>query len=95
MKPTLHTAANGHLTINLNDESSTYWPRLQRRLERELGFKRVGSGVLGMDEGIHPSFEGPEFRLLSGWDNWSGEYLLSESAAGDSFLSKLFDELEA
>ena len=95
MKPTLHTAANGHLTLNLNDESSECWPQIVARLESEFGLRRVGAKVLGVSEGIHPSFEGPEFTLLAGWDNWSGEYLLSESASGDAFLRKLFDELSA
>ena len=36
-------------------------------------------------------FQCAEFSLASGWDNWSGYYLLSDSMAGDVFLRTLFD----
>ena len=41
----------------------------------------------GLDEVIAPDFVRDNIRLLAGWDNWSGYYLLSENAAGDDFLS--------
>jgi hypothetical protein len=39
-------------------------------------------------EQIHQSFQAQEFTLAAGWDNWSGHYLLSESAE-DAFVERL------
>lgn len=95
MNPTLHTAANGHLTLNLNELPDSYWLSLAENLIKFRGFKRVGSPVIGVNEQIHQSFQCAEFALAAGWDNWSGHYLLSESVAGDVFLQKLFNQLRA
>lgn len=93
MKPTLNTAANGHLTFNLNECSDDYWLSLAEDLVKHQGFKRVGAPVFGLDETIHPSFECAQFTLAAGWDIWFGHYLLSESAAADVFLQTLFNQL--
>lgn len=93
MKPNLHTAANGHLTIDLNSLPESYWESLSQRLVSTYRFKRVGSVVIGAGEQIHQSFQRPEFTLAAGWDNWSGHYLLSDSTEGDDFLQKLFSQI--
>jgi hypothetical protein len=92
MEVTLHTAANGHLTLNLNGSPENSWSTLSKQLVNEYGFKRSGKAVVGFDERIQQDFERSEFKLAAGWDNWSGHYLLSGSAAGDDFLKKLYDE---
>jgi hypothetical protein len=92
MEVTLHTAANGHLTLNLNNTPTESWLALSARLVNEFGFRRSGNAVTSVDERIHQSFERPELKLAAGWDNWSGHYLLSESAPGDEFLRSLFHE---
>ena len=91
MRATIHTAANGHLTFSMNELPDALWELLEVRLVNEYGLKRVGSIVIGVSERIHLNFECPAFTLASGWDNWSGHYLLSESEAGDRFLKTLFD----
>jgi hypothetical protein len=95
MKPTLDTAANGHLTLNFNELSDTYWLALADNLIKLRGFKRLGSPVIGVDEKIHHHFQCAEFSLAAGWDNWSGHYLLSDSVPSDVFLQKLFDPLRS
>ena len=94
MNPTLHTAANGHLALDLNESSDAHWLSLTEYLIKLRGFKRTGSPVIGVDEQIHQDFQCAEFTLAAGWDNWSGHYLLSESVAGDAFLQKLHSQLK-
>lgn len=92
MKPTLSTAANGHLKFNLNECPDDFWLSLAEDLVKYQGFKRVGSPVFGLDEIIHPRFECARFTLAAGWDIWFGHYLLSESVAADAFLQTLFNQ---
>lgn len=95
MNPTLHTAANGHLTLSFNELSDSCWLLPAENLTTRRGFKRVGSPIIGVSEQIHQSFQRAEFNLAASWDNWSGHYLLSESVADDVFLQKLFNQLRA
>lgn len=94
MKPALHTAANGHLTLKLNELPDAYWCSLADTLIKHHGLQRSGSPVSGLDQQIHPSFVCAEFSLAAGWDSWFGHYLLSESEAGDVFLRQLLDQLQ-
>lgn len=43
-----------------------------------------------MDEGVSPNFAHGEIVLAAGWDNWSGQYLLSNSKEGDEILRQIF-----
>jgi hypothetical protein len=58
------------------------------------GFQRVGAAVVGLDEKIYPSFKRSDLTIATGWDIWSGHYLLSECATGDEFLRTLYSELQ-
>lgn len=42
------------------------------------------------DDIILPDLVGAGIRLKSGWDNWSGYYLLAEDDLGDLFLGRIF-----
>jgi hypothetical protein len=90
MQLSLHTAANGHLSLELGDYESKLWKEISRHLEAELGFSRIGDAVVGCDEGIRQSFEREGLLISAGWDNWSGDYFLSESSLGDELLQSLF-----
>ena len=94
MRATLHTAANGHLTINFNDSPPSSWREVSDRLEKEYGFARSGHGVVGLDETILKDFVSRDLTLAAGWDIWSGYYLLSESEAGDRFLTNLYAQIQ-
>jgi len=89
MSASVHRAANGHLVMELGDASDSVWADLTARLVNEYKLTPVGIPVLGAEEKIHQSFQSPEFTLAAGWDNWSGHYLLAESAQGDAFIEKL------
>ena len=86
----LHTAANGHLSLEFGSYDSELWRTVARHLETELGFHRKGEVVAGFDEGIRQSFECEGVSISAGWDNWSGDYLLANSSEGDELLSKMY-----
>ena len=90
MQLALHTAANSYLSLEFGDDESMLWKEISHHLQAELGFDRVGDGVIGCDEGIRQSFERDGLIISAGWDNWSGDYLLSESSLGDKLLQSLF-----
>lgn len=71
MKPTLDTAANGHLTLNFNELSDTYWLALADNLIKLRGFKPLGSPVIGVDEKIHHHFQCAEFSSRLGQLVWA------------------------
>jgi hypothetical protein len=86
----IHTAANGHLSLEFGEYDSPLWHDVSVYLERDLGFTREGEVVAGFDEGIRQSFERGDILISAGWDNWSGDYLLANSRSGDEVLHALF-----
>ena len=94
MQPTLRTAANGHLHLELNDAPDHQWQWLNTHLEA-MGFQRVGEPVLTVSQSIFPDFRRGELRLLAGYDDYAGFYLLAESADGDEVLRLAFVALGA
>jgi len=95
MSPSLHKAANGYLTLDFNDAPETCWRGVAIRLGNEFGFVREGQALCGVDEAIFPNFVSSTCTIKAGYDNWSGNYLLSQSAEGDIVLQKLFSEVHA
>lgn len=92
-KPRLHTTANGHAAIDFEEYDSPEWFQAVFLLESEQDFKRAGEAVTGLDEGILPSFVKGDISIEAGWNNWSGNYLLSESNHGDEVIKWLFQKL--
>lgn len=90
MKPDLHTASNGFLSLGVGDYDSPLAVSISDFLETDWGFTRDGPAVFGMDEGVSPNFVRGEIVLAAGWDNWSGQYLLSNSNEGDAILRQIF-----
>lgn len=95
MNLTLHMAANGHLELDFNELSEARWLSITEELTTLQWLKCAGSPVTSVSEQIRHDFQCAEFSLASGWDNWSGHYLLSDSMAGDVFLRNLFDRFLA
>ncbi|KPH91300.1 hypothetical protein AMS58_21080 [Pseudoalteromonas porphyrae] len=89
----IHKAANGHASIDFDEYDSPAWFKIVSILEDEMGFIREGDAAMGMDEGIMPSFVKNDITISAGWDNWSGNYLLSESKEADEVLAKLISQL--
>lgn len=93
MGPTLTIAANGHVALEFSDCDSVLYPQACATLESQQGFTRHGSTSAGLDEGITPSFFRADLEIFTGWDNWSGCYLLANSDAGDAVLRHLYAQL--
>jgi len=91
--PFIHTAANGHQSLESGAADPAWWLRACTYLEKVLCFSRTGKTEERLDEAIHQSFERGDLVLLAGWDNWSGNYLLTESDEGDKVLHHLFCEV--
>ncbi len=94
-KPNLHKAANGHLTIDFEEYNSPKWSKAISILEIELGYDRKGETIAGLDEGIMPPFVKGSISITAGWDNWSGNYLLSESKETVEILQSLYRKIMA
>ncbi len=90
----LFKAANEHLSMECGDLPDSYWQNIVETLEKQEGFTRSGSAVLGAGEMIHQDFVSKNFSLSAGWDNWSGHYLLANCSAGDAFLQQLYERLK-
>ena len=90
MQPLLNTAANEHQVVSFEDQDSVAWLAATNHLEQELGFQRSGQPVIGAGERIHQSFSRGHVEILSGWDTWSGDYLLATCPAGDDALRNVF-----
>jgi len=89
MSIALQRAANGHAMLEFGSHGSALWQRVARHLEHTLGFTRTGATIEAAGEGIVPSFARADVVLAAGWDEWAGDYLLADSAAGDAILRDL------
>jgi hypothetical protein len=97
--PLLLTAANGRNFLTFEAYDTPQWFAAvdwltDQRFERTSQAAGVQS-VLGLDEGIMPSFVREEITILAGWDNWSGNYLLAECENGDKVLATLANHVAA
>lgn len=88
--PFLKVAATSHLWLTFEEYDSQLMGDIATYLEAKLGFARVGATVAGMDEGVCQDFVKNGIAISAGWDNWSGDYLLSNSDDGDALLRELF-----
>jgi len=86
-------AANGHLSLECGGLPESYWQSIVKFLEKEKWVSRSGKTVIGAGEMIHQDFVVEKFSLSSGWDNWSGHYLLAKREEGDHFLRQLYERL--
>lgn len=83
-------AANGHLMVNWPCAGHLFYDLLCGWLRLRHGLWRSGQAVYSPDDIILPDLVGEGIRLKSGWDNWSGYYLLAEDDLGDLFLGRIF-----
>ena len=93
-KPLLLTAANGHNWITFEDYDTPQWHLAIAWLKRE-GFNESGAPVIGLDEGILPSYVKEGVAIGAGFDNWSGNYLLAECDKGDQVILKVASHVSA
>lgn len=79
---TLTETASGHLSLDLDDAEDSVWTALELHLRVLHGLERVGSALQ------HGSL-----ILETGYDHWSGYYLMAVDAEGDQFLTTLYTTL--
>ncbi|MCP8462562.1 hypothetical protein NK553_01220 [Pseudomonas sp. ZM23] len=86
----LFRTAKGHLSLNMEDDPANQWPSLLEHLHA-LGAATVQHDHIGgtFDVTIGPHFRLGDVLLKSGWDNWSGYYLIADCAQGDAILQQL------
>ncbi|MFJ9450046.1 MULTISPECIES: hypothetical protein [unclassified Herbaspirillum] len=90
MNANLRQAANGHLILSLEDLPHSEWANICEYLVGTFHFERTGKEIMHVAEGIYQSFSLPQYSLQAGWDDWNGNYLLSESDSGDECLKDVF-----
>lgn len=93
-EPLLLTAANGHNLITFEAYDTPQWYMATEWLMQQ-GFTESGSHVLGLDEGVLPSYVKQGMSIAAGFDNWSGNYLLAECDKGDQVLLKVANRVSA
>lgn len=93
-KPLLSTAANGHNFLTFEDYDTPQWHLAIEWLKRE-GFSESGPLVVGLDEGILPSFARGPVVIAAGFDYWSGHYLLSQCEMGDLVIVGVANHVSA
>jgi hypothetical protein len=93
-EPLLVTAANGHNWITFEDYETPQWRLAIEWLRRE-GFTESGAPVIGLDEGILPSYIKQGVAIAAGFDNWSGNHLLAECDIGDQVILKVANYVSA
>lgn len=84
-EPLLLTAANGYNWITFEAYDTPHWHKAIEWLIRE-GFTESGAPVRGLEEGIFPSYVKQGVVIATGFDNWSGNYLLAECAKGGQVI---------
>jgi len=92
--PVLATAANGHNWLTFETYGSPQWKAAYKWLSHQQ-FKESGRSIIGLDEGILPSFVRGQITIETGFDNWSGHYLLAQCHEGDQLLVELAQHLAA
>lgn len=93
-EPLLLIAANGHNWITFEDYDTPQWRLATEWLRRE-GFTESGAPIIGLDEGILPSYVKQGVVIAAGFDNWSGNYLLAECDKGDQVILKVANHVSA
>jgi hypothetical protein len=87
-KALLTTAANGHNFLTFEDYETHQW-RLALEWLKSAGFSESGTPIVTLDEGILPFFVRNSVTIATGFDNWSGNYLLANCEIGDQIILAL------
>ena len=93
MQLSLNSAANSHLMLEFNDAPDSLWLRAGEILVNEYCCRRAGQTCDAAGQMIFQDFKTDAFQIESGWDNWSGYYLLSTSTESDVILRALHQRL--
>jgi hypothetical protein len=85
--------ANGHLMLTIRNRGLFNILYLRFILQVRHGFCRKGDHIILPDEGIGPDYICGKICLHTGYEHFSGLYIMSDDDAGDKFINLLKDEL--
>jgi hypothetical protein len=81
-------AKNGHLSYDIENAKSSFFPVFCRLLEKQFDAIPVESPTSYVSE-ILGDVRINEVVLGWGWDNWSGVYLMALSPEGDNIVQEV------
>jgi hypothetical protein len=87
-------AANGRQSYEIYRATSEFIYEAAKILRQLYGFSEPKRPIVGLDEVITEcSKDG--LKLLLGWDNWSGFYVLADSPEGDELVNEFGKYLDS
>lgn len=81
-------AKNGHLSYDIGNAKSSFFPVFCQLIEKQFDAKPVESPTSHVSE-ILGAVRIYGVELGWGWDNWSGVYLMALSPEGDSIVREV------
>lgn len=81
-------AANGHLSYEIFRASTEILTPISQLLTSQFNCTFPTPPIIGLDEVITTGWQG-NIELLVGWDNWSGFYVLADSAEADTLVTEI------
>src|SRR5512145_624582 len=83
-----HEAANGHKTYEIFYATPNILFEIGNILVTKFGCSELDLPGIGLEAVITKCQKG-NIRLDLGWDNWSGFYILANSAEGDKLVEEI------
>ena len=84
----VHIVANGRTSYEIYYANSDIIFEVSDILVAKFGFSQPDRPIVGLDEVITWCRKG-DIVLNLGWDNWSGFYMLAQSAEGDTLVQEI------
>ena len=89
-----YKAANGRQSFEIYRATSEFVFVTAKILHERFGFSKCKPPFVGLDE-VLTDCEKDGRKLLLGWDNWSGFYLMADSEAGDAIVFEIGTYLDS
>jgi hypothetical protein len=81
----ISSAANGHLSYDIGHAKATFLYEIMREMADKYKFNQSSKLSVGFDEVITDMSLG-NVKILLGWDNWSGCYIMADDEEGDKWI---------
>ncbi|GEM_PF-1153060 len=89
-----YKAANGRQSYELYQATSALIPVVAEILRQRFGFSECKPPFVGLDEALTECEKG-DSKLLLGWDNWSGFYIMADSEVDDLMMFEIGSYLDS
>ncbi len=89
-----YKAANGHESYEIFYAAPDIIYEIDEELTSKFGCSSLKMSVAGLDEVIAKCYKN-ETKLLVGWDNWSGFYIMADSRDGDPLVKEIGKYLDS